>query len=86
MPRAAFDHTPHLMATCSTCHLAEVSTKTSDVLMPAQAVCASCHAASRGGPQPAAGQAESRCFECHRYHDWTKSRPVTPFYSLTDFK
>ena len=86
MPRAAFDHTPHLMATCSTCHLAEASTKTSDVLMPTQAVCASCHAPSRGGQQPAAGRAESRCFECHRYHDWTKSRPVTPFYSLTDFK
>jgi hypothetical protein len=78
MPRAAFDHTPHLMAKCSTCHLAEVSTKTSDVLLPAQAVCASCHAPSKG--------AESRCFECHRYHDWTKSHPVTPFYSLTDFK
>jgi predicted CXXCH cytochrome family protein len=86
MPRAAFDHTPHLMATCSTCHLAEVSTKTSDLLMPAQAVCASCHAPSKGALRPGSGQAESRCFECHRYHDWTKSRPVTPFYSLTDFK
>lgn len=78
MPRAAFDHTPHLMVTCSSCHAAEGSTKTSDVLMPGQAACASCHAPAKG--------AESRCFECHRYHDWTKSHPVTPSFSLTDFK
>lgn len=78
MPRAGFDHTSHLMLTCASCHAAEGSTKTSDVLMPGQATCASCHAPSRG--------AESRCFECHRYHDWSKSHPVTPSYSLTDFK
>lgn len=86
MPRAGFDHRPHLMVKCASCHAAEGSTKTSDVLMPNQAACASCHAPSKGGLQPAAGQAESRCFECHRYHDWTKSHPVTPSYSLTDFK
>ena len=78
MPRAAFDHGPHLMVTCQSCHAAQGSSKTADVLMPNQATCASCHSASKG--------AESRCFECHRYHDWTKARPVTPAYSLTDFK
>lgn len=86
MPRAAFDHAPHGMIRCASCHAAEGSTKTSDVLMPNQAACASCHTASKGGLRPGAGQAESRCFECHRYHDWTKSHPVTPSYSLTDFK
>ena len=78
MPRAGFDHTPHLMVKCQSCHAAEASSKTSDVLMPNQATCASCHAPAKG--------AESRCFECHRYHDWTKSHPVSPSYSLTDFK
>jgi|KBSSwiStaDraftv2_1062776.scaffolds.fasta_scaffold116784_1 hypothetical protein len=78
MPRAGFDHTPHLMVTCVSCHPAEGSTKTSDVLLPPQATCASCHAPSKG--------AESRCFECHRYHDWTKTHPVTPSYSLSDLK
>jgi predicted CXXCH cytochrome family protein len=81
MPRAGFDHRPHLMVKCASCHAAEGSTKTSDVLMPTQAACASCHAPAKRG-----AQAESRCFECHRYHDWTKSHPVTPSYSLTDFK
>jgi predicted CXXCH cytochrome family protein len=78
MPRAAFDHTPHRVVTCSSCHAAEASTKTSDVLLPDQAVCATCHAPEKG--------AESRCFECHQYHSWAKSHPVTPSYSLTDFK
>jgi hypothetical protein len=79
MPRAAFDHTPHLMVTCASCHLGvDASTKTSDVLLPNQAVCATCHSSSK--------KAESRCFECHQYHDWKKSHPVTPSYSLTDFK
>jgi hypothetical protein len=78
MPRAAFDHTPHLMVTCDSCHAAQGSSRTSDVLMPKEAACASCHAPSKG--------AESRCFECHRYHDWTKTHPVASSYTLTDFK
>ena len=86
MPHAGFNHTPHLMVTCQSCHAAEASTKTSDVLLPGLAVCATCHASSKGALRPASGQAESRCVECHRYHDWKKSHPVTPSYSLTDFK
>ena len=78
MPRAAFNHTPHLMVTCESCHAAQGSTRTSDVLLPGQTVCATCHAPSRG--------AERRCFECHRYHDWTKAHPGTSSYSLTEFK
>jgi predicted CXXCH cytochrome family protein len=86
MPRAAFDHRPHLMVQCSSCHAAEASTNAADVLMPNQAVCATCHAPSTGALRPGSGRAESRCFECHQYHDWKKSHPVSPPYSLTDFK
>ena len=78
MPRAAFDHAPHRLVRCQDCHAADASARTSDVLMPTQAVCASCHSAT--------GRAESRCFECHRYHDWAKSHPVAPSFSVTDFK
>ena len=78
MPRAAFDHGPHAMVTCESCHAARQSARTADVLMPPRAACATCHAPERG--------AESRCFECHRYHDWRQSHPVTPSFSLTDFK
>src|SRR5262245_9090189 len=78
MPRASFDHAPHALVSCTSCHAAEGSTKTSDVLMPDRAVCATCHAPAKG--------AESRCFECHSYHDWTKVHPVAPRYSLPDFR
>jgi predicted CXXCH cytochrome family protein len=78
MPRASFDHAAHQMVACTSCHAAESSRATQDVLMPSQAVCATCHAPSKG--------AETRCFECHQYHDWTKSRPVTPVWRLGDFK
>jgi len=86
MPRATYDHTPHRMMTCSSCHQAEASTKTSDVLLPKQAVCATCHAPAKNTLRPASGQAENRCFECHQHHEWKKSQPITPPYSLTDFK
>jgi hypothetical protein len=87
MPRAQFTHTPHAMVTCESCHAARGSTKTSDVLVPPREACATCHAPSKGRAlRPGSGHAESRCFECHRYHDWTKTHPVTSAYSLTDFK
>ena len=77
MPRAAFDHRPHLMVACTDCHAARTSTETADVLMPVEAVCATCHSP---------GRAESRCFECHRYHDWSQWRPVKPSYKAGDFR
>jgi predicted CXXCH cytochrome family protein len=78
MPRAKFDHAPHLMVQCGACHAAQTSRSTSDVLMPAAATCATCHAPDKG--------AESRCFECHGYHDWTKAKPVTPAFDLDRFR
>jgi len=79
MPRARFDHAPHLMVECASCHTgAEKSRETSDVLMPAVATCATCHEPSKG--------ASARCVECHGYHDWTKAQPVKPRFKLTDFQ
>lgn len=78
MPNATFDHRPHLMVECTSCHAADRSTKTSDVLMPAIATCATCHAPDKG--------AESRCFECHGYHDWTREHLVEPRFTVTDFQ
>lgn len=79
MPRAQFDHAPHLMVECASCHTgAETSRATADVLMPSVATCATCHAPSRG--------ASSQCVECHGYHDWTKAQPVKPHFKLTDFQ
>ena len=78
MSRATFDHAPHLMVECSSCHKASESRATADVLMPSVQTCATCHAPGKG--------ASSQCIECHGYHDWSKAQPVKPHFKLTDFQ
>ena len=78
MTRAAFDHSPHLMVRCESCHAAANSRLTADVLMPAAATCATCHTPGKG--------ASAACAECHRYHDWTNARPVRPTFDVNHFR
>ena len=76
MPHAKFDHGAHEGFTCVSCHAkALTSTESSDVLLPGIETCKTCHAP---GPE----HAESRCFECHTYHDWSKRKEVTPKFAL----
>jgi len=76
MPHARFDHDAHRGFACEGCHeKALSSTERGDVLLPGIAVCKTCHA-------PGAGHAESRCFECHTYHDWSKRKDVAPTFVL----
>jgi predicted CXXCH cytochrome family protein len=81
MTRAAFDHTPHLMLRCESCHAATESRATADVLMPNAATCATCHHSGNGGKGVSAA-----CATCHRYHDWTHARPVRPTFDVNQFK
>jgi len=76
MPHARFDHDGHRGFSCASCHeKALTSTQSSDVLLPGIASCKTCHAP---GPE----HAESRCFECHTYHDWAKRKEVKPTFTL----
>ncbi|HKW64777.1 MAG TPA: hypothetical protein VJN89_19645 [Candidatus Acidoferrum sp.] len=76
MPHAKFDHDAHRGFTCVSCHAkALTSTDSSDILLPGIATCKTCHA-----PGPA--HADSRCSECHTYHDWSKRKEVTPKFTL----
>jgi hypothetical protein len=76
MPHSQFDHDAHRGFTCESCHVKALTSKeTSDVLLPSIATCQTCHAP---GPE----HAESRCFECHTYHDWSKRKEVTPKFTL----
>jgi hypothetical protein len=76
MPHAKFDHDAHGGFACASCHeKALSSTETSDVLLPGIGTCKTCHA-------PGPDRAESRCFECHTYHDWSKRREVKPTFTL----
>jgi hypothetical protein len=76
MPHAKFDHSAHTGFTCVSCHeKALTSTDTTDILLPGIATCRTCHA-------PGPNHAESRCFECHTYHDWSKRKEVKPTFTL----
>jgi hypothetical protein len=71
---ARFDHHAHQMVECVSCHAkARESAAASDILIPGIATCRQCH---RSGEDAA----ESRCFECHTYHDWSKEKPVEGKY------
>jgi hypothetical protein len=76
LPHSKFDHEAHTGFTCTSCHeKAVASTESSDILIPGIATCKTCHA-------PGPNHAESRCFECHMYHDWSKRKEVTPTFTL----
>lgn len=73
---AKFDHDAHRGFSCVNCHAkALTSTESSDILLPGIATCKTCHA-------PGPGHADSRCSECHTYHDWSKRKEVTPKFTL----
>jgi hypothetical protein len=76
MPHAKFDHEAHGGFTCVSCHEKALrSFDSSDLLLPGIKTCQTCHA-------PGPDQAESRCFECHTYHDWSKRKEITPTFSF----
>ncbi len=61
MPRARFDHGRHTQISCTSCHAAQASVATADVLMPTKNTCAACH-----GPD---GGVTDSCTACHGYHN-----------------
>jgi mono/diheme cytochrome c family protein len=80
MPHAKFDHEAHGSFTCTNCHEKALhSVDSSEVLMPGIATCQSCHA-------PGPDHAESRCFECHTYHDWSQRKEITPTFAFPPHK
>jgi hypothetical protein len=67
---ANFNHERHEMLKCVECHAgALTSQETADILVPGIQTCEKCH-------HTGAEAAESRCFECHTYHDWAKEREI----------
>ena len=75
LPHSKFDHDGHRGFSCVSCHeKALLSTESSEILIPGIQSCQTCHA-------PGPGYAESRCYECHTYHDWSKRREIAPRYN-----
>jgi hypothetical protein len=80
MPHANFDHSQHGLVDCASCHTgAATSQQSSDVLLPSIATCRSCH---HSGTEAA----ESRCFECHTYHDPAQRKPAHSNFSLSELE
>jgi predicted CXXCH cytochrome family protein len=72
-PMAFFNHAAHETGdiNCSTCHKAEVSSESADVLMPSITVCRACHDDTSGRTSIA-----SDCLTCHAYHDDDLTAPL----------
>ncbi len=59
-----FDHKPHIQEKCSTCHAAEKSASSSDLLLPDIKQCRTCHL----GEDSTKAEVPSGCAMCHAYH------------------
>jgi len=82
LPHAEFDHRAHRAMLCVDCHSkAPESHDTADVLLPSIKTCQQCHREST-----ARDTAESRCFECHQYHDWSKARRTKGRFSIQELR
>ena len=76
MPHANFDHSQHGLVDCASCHAAAPTSQlSSDILLPGIATCRSCH---HSGTEAA----ESRCFECHTYHNPALRKPAHSNFSI----
>ena len=60
LAHGAFTHAPHAFMDCAQCHKADNSVQVTDILMPPQSSCVSCHHAQ--------GSAPSNCLACHTFH------------------
>jgi hypothetical protein len=82
LPHAEFDHQSHRMISCESCHTkARTSHDSSDILVASIKTCQQCHRESS-----ARDTAESRCFECHEYHDWTKARRTKGRFTIPELR
>ena len=78
MPHARFDHSAHELLDCASCHTRAVTSQDSaELLLPGVATCQQCH-------RPGSQTAESRCFECHAYHDDSQRKPAPGRFTLPE--
>ncbi len=59
-----FDHNEHDGEDCSTCHAADTSSASTDLLLPGIAICRDCHL----GETARQAEVPSSCAMCHAYH------------------
>lgn len=77
-----FDHEAHEQEKCTTCHKAEGSKTSADLLLPAIATCRECHQ----GEQAVKAEVPSSCAMCHSYHppNFRRQEDEEPVGGTTD--
>lgn len=69
LPVTRFSHEQHSNADCATCHKAETSKSSDDILVPGIATCRECHTGTgTGKPHLAGSKLVSTCNSCHDFH------------------
>lgn len=63
MVKAHFTHEPHRWVRCDTCHAAEASSDSDELLLPPIETCQTCH-----GSEQAEGAVQTGCVDCHQFH------------------
>ena len=66
-----FDHKAHNQEECSTCHNADNSKTSEDLLLPEIGICRDCHL----GEKAAKAEVPSSCAMCHSYHPSDVTKP-----------
>jgi len=69
-----FDHEDHKEETCTSCHAADTSDASSDLLLPRIAQCRECHE----GESARTAEVPSGCAMCHSYHPRTEPAAAPP--------
>jgi hypothetical protein len=64
MQNGWFDHKAHKQEKCTSCHLADKSSSSSDLLLPGIKDCRTCHL----GEHAKNAEVPSGCAMCHSYH------------------
>ncbi len=67
LPQSRFSHAQHGNTECASCHQAETSKQSAQVLIPSVQVCQSCHTGARRDEE----KVVSRCDSCHSFHTKT---------------
>lgn len=73
-PRSPFNHNAHNIEglSCESCHVAESSKTSDDILLPKINICRDCHiseASFRRGGEFRVGAFPTNCLTCHSFHD-----------------
>lgn len=69
-----FDHEDHKQEKCTSCHAAETSDASSDLLLPGIAQCRTCHE----GESARKAEVPSSCAMCHSYHPRSEPAAAPP--------